>query len=204
MGEVIRIPNKTESSFKDLAGTGWLQIDFTDSPSEKEIDKRIEKIKKLVDSEDVYDAAGMIADTIGVVPTMEAVQYLLLDITIVVILLVVLLMELSFVTSEKSQIALLKALGFKNLQIIRWHMYRFIFVTVITEILAILLAGPITKLWCDQVFGMMGAHDITYFINPVHIYLLYPGIVLISTIIISALAALSTNRIKSSDTANIE
>ena len=51
---------------------------------------------------------------------------------------------------------------------------------------------------------MMGAHDITYFINPVHIYLLYPGIVLISTIIISALAALSTNRIKSSDTANIE
>ena len=204
LGEVIRIPNKTESSFKDLAGTGWLQIDFTDSPSEKEIDKRIEKIKKLVDSEDVYDAAGMIADNIGVVPTMEAVQYLLIAITIVVILLVVLLMELSFVTSEKSQIALLKALGFKNLQIIRWHMYRFIFVTVITEILAILLAGPITKLWCDQVFGMMGAHDITYFINPVHIYLLYPGIVLISTIIISALAALSTNRIKSSDIANIE
>lgn len=204
LGEVIRIPNKTESSFKDLAGTGWLQIDFTDNPNKEEIDKRIEKIKKLVDSEDVYDAAGMVADNIGVVPTMEAVQYLLLGITIVVIILVVLLMELSFVTSEKSQIALLKALGFKNSQIIRWHMYRFIFVTVITEILAILLAGPITKLWCDQVFGMMGAHDITYFINPVHIYLLYPGIVLISTIIISALAAQATNRIKSSDTASIE
>ncbi len=204
LGEVIRIPNKTESSFKDLAGTGWLQIDFTDNPNKEEIDKRIEKIKKLVDSEDVYDAAGMVADNIGVVPTMEAVQYLLLGITIVVIILVVLLMELSFVTSEKSQIALLKALGFKNSQIIRWHMYRFIFVTVITEILAILLAGPITKLWCDQVFGMMGAHDITYFINPVHIYLLYPGIVLISTIIISYLAAQATNRIKSSDTASIE
>lgn len=204
LGEVIRIPNKTESSFKDLAGTGWFQIDFTDNPSKEEIDKRIEKIKKLVDSDDVYDAAGMVVHNIGVVPTMEAVQYLLLAITIVVILFVVLLMELSFVTSEKSQIALLKALGFKNSQVIKWHIYRFVLVTIITEILAILLAGPITKLWCNQVFGMMGAHDITYLINPVHIYLLYPGIVLVATIIISGITALSTKKIKSSDTASIE
>ena len=204
LGEVIRITNDTLSNYKDLSGTGWFQIDFTDNPSEKEIDKRIEKIKKLVDSDDVYDAAGMVAKNIGIVPAMEAVQYLLLAITIVVILLVVLLMELSFVTNEKSQIALLKALGFKNKQIIKWHMYRFILAGLITIVLASVLAVPITKLWCDQVFGMMGANDINYFINPIHIYLLYPGIVFISIIIISYIAAQATNRIKSSDTASIE
>ena len=204
LGEVIRIPNNVQSSPKDLAGTGWFQLDFTDNPSKEEIDKRIEKIKKLVDSEDVYDAAGMVEKNIGVVPTMEAVQYLLIAITIIVVLLVVLLMELSFVTNEKSQIALLKALGFKNIQIIKWHMYRFIIAGLITIVLTSLLAVPITKLWCDQVFGMMGANDINYFINPVHIYLIYPGIVFISIIIISGLAAQATNRIKSSDTASIE
>lgn len=204
LGEVIRITNDTPSNFKDLSSTGFFQIDFTDNPSEEEINSRIEKIKTLVSSDDVYDAAGMVAKNIGVVPTMEAVQYLLLGITIAVILLVVLLMELSFVTNEKSQTALLKALGFKNRQIIRWHMYRFVIASIITEVLAIILALPITKLWCNQVFGMMGAHDINYFINPVHIYLLYPGIVLAATVIISAIAALSTNKIKSSDTASIE
>ena len=146
----------------------------------------------------------MVTTNIGVVPTMEAVQYLLLAITIVVILLVVLLMELSFVTDEKSQIALLKALGFKNIQIIKLHMYRFIVAAFITEVLAVILSIPITKLWCDQVFGIMGANDINYFINPVHVYLIYPGIVFVSTIIISGIAAMATNKIKSSDTASVE
>ena len=146
----------------------------------------------------------MVAKNIGVVPTMEAVQYLLLAITIIVIILMVLLMELSFVTNEKSQIALLKALGFRNIQIIKWHMYRFVIAIFITEILSAIFAIPITKLWCDQVFGMMGANDINYYINPIHIFVLYPGIILISTIIISGLAALVTNRISSSDTASIE
>lgn len=204
LGEVIRIPNNTLIDFKDIAGTGWFQIDFTDKPSKEEIDKRIEKIKKLVDLDDVLDAAGMVTTNIGVVPTMEAVQYLLLAITIVVIILVVLLMELSFVTDEKSQIALLKALGFKNIQIIKLHMYRFIVAAFITEVLAVILSIPITKLWCDQVFGIMGANDINYFINPIHIYLIYPGIVFVSTIIISGIAAMATNKIKSSDTASVE
>jgi putative ABC transport system permease protein len=113
-------------------------------------------------------------------------------------------MELSFITNEKSQIALLKALGFRNIQIIKWHMYRFVIAIFIALILSGILVIPITKLWCDQVFGMMGANDINYFINPIHIYVIYPGIVLISTIIISGLAALATNKINSSDTASIE
>lgn len=113
-------------------------------------------------------------------------------------------MELSFVTNEKSQIALLKAIGFKNSQIIKWHVYRFMIVTIIAEILAGILALPITKLWCNPVFGMMGANNINFFINKMHIYLVYPGIVLVATIIIAFIASLAINNVKSSDTANIE
>ncbi len=204
LGEVIRLNNNTLYNYENLTVIQGFQVDFTDSPSEEEIENRIEKIKKLVDSDEVYDAAGICVKNLSVVPTMEAVQYMLLGITIVVIVLVTLLMELSFVTNEKSQIALLKALGFKNGQIIKWHMYRFLIVTIIAEVLAALLAIPVTKLWCNQVFGMMGAKDVNYFINPVHIYLIYPIIVFGATVIISAIAALVTNRIKSSDTASIE
>lgn len=204
LGEVIRLNNNTLYNYENLTVIQGFQVDFTDSPSEEEIENRIEKIKKLVDSDEVYDAAGICVKNLSVVPTMEAVQYMLLGITIVVIVLVTLLMELSFVTNEKSQIALLKALGFKNGQIIKWHMYRFLIVAIIAEVLAALLAIPVTKLWCNQVFGMMGAKDVNYFINPIHVYLIYPVIVFAATIIISAIAALVTNRIKSSDTASIE
>ena len=135
---------------------------------------------------------------------MEAVECLLLAITIIVVILVTLLMELSFVTNEKSQIALLKAIGFKDIQIIKWHVYRFVVATLIAEILSAIFVLPITKAWCNPVFGMMGAGDINYLINPVHVFLIYPGIVLGVTVITAFVASLATKKIKSSDTANIE
>ena len=204
MGEVIRLNENTVSNYKNLVGSQMYQIDFKDNLSDEEINNRIDRIKKLLDTEDVLDAAEFCSKYIGVVDTMEDVQYLLLTITIIVVILVTLLMELSFVNNGKSQIALLKAIGFKNIHIIKWHIYRFLVTTIIVEILSAIFALPITKLWCNPIFGMMGTKDINYFINPVHIYLIYPGIVLVVTVITAAIAALSTNKIKSSDTANIE
>ena len=204
LGEIIRFTEDYPMNFQNFNGTGWFQYTFTDNPSEEEIQNRIKKMKDLLDSDQVLDGAGMVAENIGVVPTMEAVQILLLGITIIVVVLVTLLMELSFITNEKSQIALLKAIGFKNIHIIKLHMYRFLIATLIAEILAVVLALPITKLWCNPVFGMMGANDINYFINPMHVYLVYPGIVFVATIVASWIASLATTKIKSSDTANIE
>ena len=204
IGELIRLNENAPANYNNLAGSGWYQINFKDNPSDEEIQNRKEKIKVLLNTDDVLDGAEMCAENIGVADTMEAVQYLLLAITIIVVILVTLLMELSFVTNEKSQIALLKAIGFKNAQIMKWHIYRFLVATIIAEVLSAIFAIPITKAWCNPVFGMMGDNDINYFINPVHVFLIYPGIVLGVTVITAAVAALSTNKVKSSDTANIE
>ena len=204
LGEVIRLNENMPSNIKNLTGSQMFQIDFKDTPSDEEINNRVERLKDILDIEDVCNAQKFVADCIGVVGTMEAVQYLLLTITIIVVILVTLLMELSFVTNEKSQIALLKAVGFKDGQIIKWHIYRFMIATIIAEVLAAIFVIPITKAWCNPVFGMMGAGDINFLINPTHIFLIYPGIVLGVTIITAFVASLATKKIKSSDTANIE
>ena len=204
LGEVIRVNENVEMNYENLSGTGWEQINFTDNPSDEEIGNRIEKIKKLLNTDEVKTAEEMVADNIGVVDTMKAVGMLLLAITIIVVILVTLLMELSFVTNEKTQIALLKAVGFKDIHIIKLHMYRFLVSTIIAEILAVIFALPITKLWCNPVFGMMGADDINYFVDPVHVYAVYPAIILGVTIVASWIAGLATKKIKSSDTANVE
>ena len=72
----------------------------------------------------------------GAASTIESVQYLLLGITLIVVLLVCILMEQSFLADERSQIAILKAIGFSNSRVIRWHVIRFGIVTLAAVFLA--------------------------------------------------------------------
>jgi len=46
--------------------------------------------------------------------------------------------------------------------------------------------------------------DVEYNIDPLQIFLLYPGAILVMTVLVAWLTALYTKSIKSSDTANIE
>ena len=205
LGEIIRFSENVPTDYDKLAGSQYFQVDFLDNPSADEINNRIQKMRELLDTDAVYDAPELCRTLMtGVADTMETVQYLLLAITIIIVMLVIVLMELSFVANEKSQIALLKAIGFEDKQIIKWHIYRFFLVAVVSAILAAILAIPITELWCNPIFGMMGSNHINYYINPIKLFLIYPGIVVGVTIIVSWLSALVIKKIKSSDTANIE
>ena len=113
-------------------------------------------------------------------------------------------MERSFISDEKSQIAILKAVGFKDCAVMKWHVYRFGLVALVSVVLAAILSIPMTKLCITPIFGMMGAAEIEYNIDPLQIFGLYPGIILAMTVAAAWITALYTRTIKSSDTANIE
>ena len=135
---------------------------------------------------------------------MEAVQVLLLAITIVVVILVTVLVERSFISDEKSQTALLKAIGFQNGTIISWNTLRFGIVSLAAAILAAAASIPMTELCITPLYGMMGATKVKFNIDPLQIFLIYPTIIFTVTIISAFLTSLYTRKIKSSDTANIE
>lgn len=204
MGEVIRLHEDAPSDFSYIASALSYQIDFTDAPSQEEIEHRKERIKELYDNDQVMNAAEYCMDCTSVSGTLESVQFLLLGITLVVVLLVIILMERSFIADEKSQIAILKAIGFKDSVIIRWHIYRLGLSALVAVILAAVLSIPMTELCITPIFGMMGATDVEYKIHPLQIFVLYPGIVLAVTVLVTWITGLYTKTIKSSDTANIE
>ncbi len=204
LGEVIRLHEDAPTDFGFVASALSYQIDFTDDPTEEEIERRKERIKELYDNDKVMNATEYCIDCTKVVDTLENVQFLLLGITLVVVLLVTILMERSFIADEKSQIAILKAVGFRDGVVIRWHVYRLGLVALTAVILAAVLSGPMTKLCITPIFGMMGATDVDYRIDPLQIFFLYPGIVLAMTAVVTWITALYTKTIKSSDTANIE
>ena len=204
LGEIIRLYEDAPTDFGHISAAMAYQIDFLDDPTEEEIELRKERVKEVFDCEDVMNATEYCIDCTGVADTLESVQFLLLGITLVVVILVTILMERSFIADEKSQIAILKAIGFKDSAIIKWHVCRFGLVGLIAVVFAAALSIPMTELCITPIFGIMGAVDVDFNIDPLQIFLLYPGIVLGMTVVVTWITALYTKSIKSSDTANIE
>lgn len=204
LGELVRLSDEASTDLSYCSSIGNYQITFTDSPSDEEIENRKERIKELLDNEDVMNKTEYCIDSVSVVPTMEAVQYLLLVITVVVVILVTVLVERSFISDEHSQIAILKAIGFGSGTIIRWHITRFGTAALAAAVLAGAASIPMTKLCITPVFAMMGASNITFNIDPLKIFLLYPVFIFAVTVAAAWITSLYTKTIKASEATNIE
>lgn len=204
LGTVVRLHQDAPTSMEYSSAMMAFQLDFEQEVSDEEIGNRIETIKDYYEIEDVFNATEYCDDCMGVADTMDAVAKLLLVITCVVVVLVTILMERSFVSDETNQIALLKAVGFSDGFVMKWHMYRFMIVAVISEALAIILTYPITKLWCDPIFEMMGAVNVEYVFKPLSLLIIYPGIILAINLISVWISALYTKNITCNDVRNIE
>ena len=206
-GACIRFHQDEVLDYGDVdAWYNYIFVKFTDNPSKSEIADRIEKIKALnLNIEGVKSAAELAEDNIGVVDTLEYVQMFITILTVVLVVMLTVLLEISFITKEKSEIALMKATGMKNGTIIGQQVMRFVFVTVVAVLVAWMLAVPLTNLCIDPIFKMMGmAIAVNYHINPLEMFLIYPAIILATTTLSAFLTSLATKSIKSVDTANIE
>jgi len=204
LGEGVRLHQDAELDFAQVGGCFAIQLDFTDNPDEKTVLKRIEKIKKIYDG-DVMTGSEMVEMMTGVAGAIDAVKYLTLGLVIVIIALVTVLMERSFIAKEQGEIATLKAIGFNTPSIVKWHSLRFVIIGVVSSLVAIILSTPATNLAIDPVFKMMGAYfGVEYKIKPLEVFVIYPIILLVATIISSVLTSLYTKTIKPSQATTIE
>ena len=205
LGECARFHQDVEIA-DDLMTTCFAyQINFDDDPDKTVIDERIEKLKDIFDNQNIFDTKGFVKDCMGVGDMIAAVKNLVLMLSLIIIILLAVLMERSFISKERSEIALLKAVGFDSGSVILYHAMRF-GITVLTGIVAAsVLLMPLTKLIIDPIFGMMGAiGNIEYQFNVLEIFGAYPVIIFCVTVLSAALTALYTKTIKASDTASIE
>lgn len=205
LGEVARLHQDLPMKYSDGTSAFAFQIDFDDHPDAEEIEARKDKVKELLNADKVFNAAEFADDCTNSAAAISAVKDLVLIISMVIIVLIAVLLERSFIAKEKPEIALMKALGFKDRNIIFQHTMRFVIVGVISGILACALCLPLTKLAIDPIFGIMGASaGIDYEIKAGEVFGIYP--ILITAVIAAAVffTALYTKTVKSSDTANIE
>ena len=204
-GNIGRICQKFEIPNKLMTGAVGYQINFDDEPDEKIISERIEKLKDIFDNKNIYDVRGFINNVTGVSDTLESVRNFVLLISIIVIILIAVLMERSFISKEKPEIALMKAIGFQNGAIMTQHTGRFLIPVILAQLIAAGLCVPLLILFIDPLFSTMGATGgIEYQFNVVEQFVIYP-LIITETVVISAfLTAMHTRKITASNTANIE
>lgn len=127
------------------------------TPDKTVLDERIEKLKGIFDNKNIFDTKGFVKDCLGVGDTIAAVKDLVLMLSLIIIILLAVLMERSFISKERAETALMKAVGYENRSVIAHHTMRF-GITVLTGIVtASVLLMPLTKLIMDPIFGIMGA-----------------------------------------------
>ena len=182
-----------------------VQIHFDGNPDKAQINQNIEKLKDLLDTDKVYSTSDFIKNFTGISDTLNAIKQMMMVITVIVTALIVILMERSFISKEKSEIALMKAVGVGNGSIILQHSLRFVIVSVIACIVSSAVLMPISDVMMNWICKMIG--DISGLkcdFDPLEIFVICPAILIGVTVTGSFLTALYTKTIKASDTASIE
>ena len=205
-GTSARVHNDCDINYLAAVGSPGTQIRFTDAPDDKEVLRRIEKIKELYPKFSSVKTSGeTVSDTTGVGGAIDAVKKMSAVLTVILAALIAVLMERSFIAKEKAEIALMKAIGVRNSTIYGQYTLRFFISAAAAVLIAELLGMPLTRLCFDPIFKSMGLEmGVEYVQNLVEIYAVFPVIVLAATVVSAFFTSLYTRKIKSSDTANIE
>lgn len=182
-----------------------VQIKFDGDPDKETIAKNVEKLKDVLETDKIKTTSELIKDFTGMSDTLNSIKQMMMIITVVVTALIVVLMERSFISKEKSEIALMKAVGIPNRSIIAQHTLRFVIVSILACVISSAALMPASNALMGMICAMIGdVSGIECDYDPLEIFLICPAILIGVTVIGSYLTALYTRTIKASDTASIE
>ena len=203
-GEGVRFHQDDDRNYLYMNGIWGIQIKFTDNPSDKEKTARIEKMKELLPDYEIYTPSGFTDKTIHSAAYLDDTRWLVLLVVILINILVAVLMEKSFLTKERGEIACLKALGFRDSSIVFWQTLRVFIVMLISTVIAIALNNPVCQISVGGIFKGMGAKKIIFDPNVLESYVIYPGIIIAATLFGVFLTAMSVKHISANEINSIE
>ena len=205
MGEAVRLNEKLKMDYSKVLGYFSYQIKFMDNPSDTELNDRYEKIKELYPDYKLRTAGEYVDYSIGgIAGALSDTKSFILIVVMLINILMVVLMEKSFLTKERGEIALMKAIGFKNSSIIAWQTIRTALIMLAAVIIAVILTEPFSQLAVGGIFKAMGSKYIIFDVNILETYIIYPLIVFAVTILAVFISAQGIRGISTQEVNNIE
>ena len=201
MGEGVRFYQDAKLDYNYAAGSFGIQVNYKDNPDKETLTERKLLLEKLYPDATIYTPGEYIGYMIGedVTGKLETMKMLILTIILGINALVAILMVKSFITREKGEIALLKAIGFQNTPLVLIQTIRIGTVLLISVIAGALISSPLSTLIITPIFQMMGAYSIKFEIHAVEVYVIYPLTVLAATVLAAFLSAQGLRKFSSSE-----
>lgn len=204
LGEGIRFYQEADIDYDLAAGCFGIQIAYRDNPGGRIMEERKELLQEAFPEDTVYTAVEYINYMIGnVAEQIEGVKSLILGIVLCINILVAVLMVRSFLTKEKGEIAMLKAMGFRDSTLVAWQSLRIGIVLLLSVLVGTAVSTPLSRLAIGPIFRMMGAYSIRFEVKPLEVYVVYPMILLTATVLAAAIGALRLRKISASETSNV-
>ena len=183
MGEGIRFSEKADVDYSYTIGNFTRQLTYEDNPSEKERKTREKEIADLFSDYKVSTMGEYVNDMMGgIAGSVDDIKQLIVIVVLAINILVTILVSKTFLTKERGEIGMLKAIGFDNGVLIRWQMLRIAIILVLSVIIGALLSEPLAQISSGKVFEMMGATHIEFVVKPLEVYVLYPLLLLAATL----------------------
>lgn len=164
------------------------------------LDEKINKTEAVNILKDSFPELGVTTseeyiDTLigSVLVQLNLVKNIILVIVLGINFLITSLLVRMLLTKEIPEVALLKAIGFRDKYIWKWQAVRIVVILIVSVILGALIANLTGGFLTSGVFKMMGATKIELVIEPIQVFLIYPLIILLITM---AAVFVSLGRVK--------
>ena len=201
LGKSARINPKINCSEETMTDYWAVMVDLEINKSQKEL---ADLMQKEFPNYEWVTTQQLVDQNVGGIQ--EILSELVIPMTgmlCAIIMLITLLMEKLFITREKGEIAMMKSIGFSQKTIRYWQLMRMSVVVLTSMIISIPLSLLSNHFILKPIFAIMGA-DVTIQVNPLQVYLVYPGVLLIGILVATIIATSQVKKINIREMNNLE
>ena len=206
MGEGLRFNENTKIDYSAVSGCFSAQVVLKEGTDPNKVSEYMRITEETLDDITVQDYNEYVTSMIGksVSDTLVATKILIFVMVLIINVLVVTLMQKMFFIREQGTIGMLKSIGFSNRQIVIWQAKRIALVLLVGMIIGGATATPFSKLTAGQVFKIMGVQSIKFVIKPLEVFVMYPIVIFVITMLFCMLSMLKVRKINVQEMNNVE
>jgi putative ABC transport system permease protein len=193
MGDDVRLNNQLQIDYMYVNSIYDLEGSFS---GEKSNNFYLRKLKDSFKDEKFRDCDEFMVSLMGdVVDQIGKLKGLLLLLILMIYILITTLTIKSFILREQPEIAMQKCIGFndKNIQFNYW--LRITIILLVSMLLGLIVSLVIGNSTVQTIFTYLGASNMKIIVNPLEVYLVYPGIMFLVTGVVSWLCTLSVQKV---------
>ncbi len=169
----------------------WYTLNL-DLVSGANIDEKVLEYSRIFDPARITDTASFVSQTVGnTVQQLKTVTTVTVVVGLALSVLITSLFMMMLITKDTGQIAIMRSLGFSLRHIRIQYLTRALFLMAFGIVLGTLFSNTLGQQLVSIVFSLQGASRITFVIDPLQAYVLYP-LLLMSTVAVTTFLSTRT------------